>query len=170
MSEYAILPAGIPGHLEASTGTAAGSPTAALILVVGFDGSGPAQRALDAAVRIVYQRHGRLEIVYVSGESAAKAPSSESITEGDGIADETARQLSVKVRTVLEHREERWQFHHRKGERHDQLLAAADEIRDHPDKHGGNTIVIVVGNDRRTAGPVTTRLLRESPYPLVLVP
>ena len=169
MSEFAIFPAGIPVHLEASAGTTAWSSTAALILVVGFNGSGAAQRALDAAVQIVYQRRGRLEVVYVS-EKRALTASSKSIGQGDGIPDETARQLSFKVRTLLEEREERWRFHHRNGERHDQLIAAANEIRDHPDPHRGNTIVIVVGNGRRTAGSVTTSLLRESPYPLVLVP
>lgn len=170
MSEFAMFPAGIPVHLEASAETAAGWSTAALILVVGFDGSRTAQRALDAAVDIVYQRHARLEVVYVTEEPALTATSSEPMTEGDGIADETARQLSVKVRTLLAQREQRWRFHHRKGERHEQLLAAANEISEHPGTHGENTIVIVVGNDRRTAGSVTTRLLRESPYPLVLVP
>ena len=169
MSEFAIFPAGIPVHLEASAGTTGSSSRAALILVVGFDGSGAAQRALDAAVQIVYQRRGRLEVVYVS-ENRALTASSRPIGQGHGVADETARQLSFKVKTLLEQREERWRFHHRNGERHDQLLAAADEIRDHPDTHGGHTIVIVVGNDRRAAGTVTTRLLRESPYPLVVVP
>ena len=169
MSEFAIFPAGIPVHLEQSAGTTAWVSPDALILIVGFDGSRAAQRALDAAVQIVYQRHGRLEIVYVTAGSALMG-SSEFTTESDGFADETARQLSFTIRTLLERREERWRFHHRNGDTHDQLLAAADEIRDHPNTHGGNTIVIVVGNDRHTAGTVTTRLLRESPYPLVLVP
>ncbi len=169
MSEFAIFPTGIPVHLEASAGTTAWSSTAALIPVVGFDGSGAAQRALDAAVQIVYQRRGWLEVVYVSEEPALGA-SSKPRGQGDGIADETARRLSLKVRTLLGQREERWRFHHRNGERHHQLLAAAEEIGGHADAHGGYTIVIVVGNDRRTAGSVTTRLLRESPYPLILVP
>ena len=168
MSEFAIFPAGIPLHLEETAGTTEWVSKGALILIVGFDGSRAAQRALDAAVQIVYQRHGRLEIVYVTEEPAE--PASSTFTAGDGIADETARQLSFKIRTLLERREERWRFHHRNGETHDELVAAADEMRDHPHSHGGDTIVIVVGNDGRTAGSVTTRLVRESPYPLVLVP
>ncbi len=170
MSEFAIFPAGIPVHVETSAGTTAAPSTAALILVVGFDGSRAAQRALDAAARIVYQRRGRLEIVYVT-DARLRAPSSKQpMTEEDGIAEATARQLGLTVRTLLEQREERWRFQHREGERHHQLLAVADEVRDHPDTHPGSTIVIVVGNDRRAVGSVTTRLLRESPYPLVLVP
>lgn len=170
MSKFAIFPAGIPVHLEASAGTTTGWSTAALVLVVGFDGSRTAQRALDAAVHIANHRHARLEVVYVTEEPTLTASSSKPVTEGDRIADETARQLSAKVRTLLGQREQRWRFHHRKGKRHDQLLAAANEISEHPGTHGGKTIVIVVGNDRRTAGSVTTGLLQESPYPLVLVP
>jgi nucleotide-binding universal stress UspA family protein len=169
MSEFAISPSGIPLHLEESAGTTARVPQGALILIVGFDGSRAAQRALDAAVQIVYQRQGRLEIVYVSEEAAVSA-SPKLTTEGDGFANGTAKQLSFTVRTLLEQREQRWRFHHRNGETLGQLVAAADEVRDQSDAHSGNTIVIVVGNDRRTAGSVTTRLLRESPYPLVLVP
>ena len=168
MSEFAIFPAGIPIHLEESAGTTSWVSADALILIVGFDGSRAAQRALDAAVQIVYQRHGRLEIVYVTDNGSLTA--SKLTKEGEGFANETARRLSVTIRALLEQREERWRFHHRNGKTHDQLLAAADEIRDHPDTHGGKTIVIVVGNDRRTTGSVTSRLLRESSYPLVLVP
>lgn len=169
MSEFGIFPGGIPLHMEASAGTAAWDSRAALILVVGFDGSGESERALDAAAQIVYQRHGWLEVVYVT-ERRAETASSTPMIGVDGAGDETSRHLSSKVRTLLGDREERWRFHHRSGERHDQLLATADEIIDDPQTHGNNTIVIVIGNDRETTGSVTTRLLRESRYPLVLVP
>ncbi len=39
--------------------------TGDLYLVVGYDGSPPATRALDAAVRLLHGRAGSIEVVYV---------------------------------------------------------------------------------------------------------
>lgn len=41
-------------------------PTGNLSLVVGYDGSPPAIRALDAAVRLLHGRTGSIEVVYVA--------------------------------------------------------------------------------------------------------
>ena len=42
------------------------SPTAVLHLVVGYDGSPPASRALDAAALLMQGRTGRIDVVYVA--------------------------------------------------------------------------------------------------------
>ena len=41
-------------------------PAGNLYLVVGYDGSPPAIRALDAAVRLLHGRTGSIEVVYVA--------------------------------------------------------------------------------------------------------
>ena len=41
-------------------------PAENLYLVVGYDGSPPAIRALDAAVRLLHGRPGSIEVVYVA--------------------------------------------------------------------------------------------------------
>ena len=43
--------------------TSAPPPAAFLNLVVGYDGSPPAQRALDAAVLLLHGRAGRIDVV-----------------------------------------------------------------------------------------------------------
>ena len=48
-----------------------------LYLVVGYDGSPPATRALDAAVRLLHGRAGAVEVVYV-----AHLPSIDSLSPG----------------------------------------------------------------------------------------
>ena len=46
--------------------TSAVSPASFLHLVVGYDGSPPARRALDAAVVLLHGRAGRIDVVYVA--------------------------------------------------------------------------------------------------------
>ena len=45
-------------------------PTPELRLVVGYDGSPPAERALNAAVNLLQGRTGRVEVVYVAHMSS----------------------------------------------------------------------------------------------------
>jgi hypothetical protein len=46
--------------------TTAAPPAGFLHLVVGYDGSPPASRALDGAVRLLQGRVGRIDVVYVA--------------------------------------------------------------------------------------------------------
>ena len=61
--------------LEQTSGTAGRPPDAPVVLVVGFDGSEPAKRALDAAAALLRGREGRLEVVYVAQDPAASTSS-----------------------------------------------------------------------------------------------
>ena len=61
---------------EESAGTARNSAGALLVLVVGFDGSQPAQRALQTAERLLDGGPGWLEVVYVA-RRRARSPSSD---------------------------------------------------------------------------------------------
>ncbi len=56
-------------------------PTRDLYLVVGYDGSPPASRALDAAVSLLEGRTGRIEVVYV-----AHLPSIDMLSPGAVVA------------------------------------------------------------------------------------
>ncbi len=61
--------------------TTAMPPARFLHLVVGYDGSPPASRALDAAVRLLQDRTGRIDVVYVAHLSSLAALSADAIAE-----------------------------------------------------------------------------------------
>ena len=61
--------------------TTATPSTGFLHLVVGYDGSPPASRALDAAVSLLQGRTGRLEVVYVAHLSSTVMMSAGAIAE-----------------------------------------------------------------------------------------
>jgi nucleotide-binding universal stress UspA family protein len=52
-----------------------------LHLVVGYDGSPPASRALDSAVTLVRGRTGRIEVVYVAHLSSTVMLSADAVAE-----------------------------------------------------------------------------------------
>jgi len=56
-------------------------PFPALHLVVGYDGSPPADRALDAAVRLLRGRTGRIDVVYVAHLTSTEMMSAAAVGE-----------------------------------------------------------------------------------------
>src|SRR5215472_757817 len=56
-------------------------PAAAVRIVVGYDGSPPADRALDGAVRLLQGRTGRITVVYVAHTSSTAMLSADAIAE-----------------------------------------------------------------------------------------
>ncbi len=151
-----------------STGT---PPATDLRLVVGYDGSPPASRALDAAVNLLQGRTGRIEVVYVAHMPSMAALSSSAVAELETSFDDIERELRNMAGEQLEGREERWGFERRQGMIAEELLAAAKDIgAAHPDA----TVVIVVGSSslvaHRVIGSVAVSLARHAPVPLVVVP
>ena len=146
-------------------------PAGNLYLVVGYDGSPPAVRALDAAVRLLHGRAGSLEVVYVAHLPSMDMLSADAIAEMEANFDDIALELRTAVSELLGGREERWRFERRQGLIPDELIAAATGIRD---AHNGDTVVIVVGSSshvmHRMVGSVAVSLARRSPVPLVVVP
>jgi nucleotide-binding universal stress UspA family protein len=142
-----------------------------LYLVVGYDGSPPADRSLDAAVRLLQGRAGRIEVVYVAHVPAIDMLSADAIAEMEISFDDLARELHTTVDERLRGHEERWKFERRQGPIPDQLIAAAGALRD---ADPGGTVAIVVGSSSRAAhrvvGSVAVSLARRSPMPLVVVP
>jgi nucleotide-binding universal stress UspA family protein len=152
------------------TVTTATPPTAFIHLVVGYDGSPPATRALDAAVRLLQGRTGRIHVVFVAHLSSLAMLSPGAIAELESDFDEVDEELRTAAAEQLRGHEEAWKFERRQGIIADELVAAATDLRDaNPD-----TVAIVVGSSshatHRVVGSVAVSLARHSPVPLVIVP
>jgi nucleotide-binding universal stress UspA family protein len=151
--------------------TTAQPPTVFLHLVVGYDGSPPASRALDAAVRLLQGRVGVIDVVYVAHLSSLTMLSPDAIAEVEKDFDEVEQDLRAQAAEQLGGHDAAWEFERRQGTITDQLVAAAIAIREaHPDE----TVAIVVGSSshasHRVVGSVAVGLARHSPVPLMIVP
>jgi nucleotide-binding universal stress UspA family protein len=149
-----------------------GAPLATdLRLVVGFDGSPPSTRALDAAVRLLQGRTGHIVVVYVAHMPSMAALSSAAVIEMETDFNDVEQELRTLAGAQLGDRVERWGFERRQGLIADELLAAA---RDIGAAHTDATVVIVVGSSshaaHRVVGSVAVGLARHSPVPLIVVP
>jgi nucleotide-binding universal stress UspA family protein len=146
-------------------------PAGNLYLVVGYDGSPPAIRALDAAARLLHGRTGSIEVVYVAHLPSIDVLSPGAVAEMEANFDDIARELDTAASEQLRDREQLWRFEQRQGLIPDELIAAAADIRD---AHPGDNVVIVVGSSshamHRLVGSVAVSLARRSPVPLVIVP
>jgi hypothetical protein len=102
------------------------SPSAAekLYLIVGYDGSAPAVRALDAATRLMRGRDGEIAVVYVAHLTSLEMMSADAIVEVEESFDELARELQAQVSAQLAGVEERWRFERRQGPIAETLVAA----------------------------------------------
>jgi nucleotide-binding universal stress UspA family protein len=151
--------------------TTAPPPTEFVHLVVGYDGSPPASRALDAAVRLLQGRIGRIEVVYVAHLSSLVMLSPGAIGEMEKDFDEIEQDLRAQAAGQLRASGAAWEFERRQGIIADELIAAATTIRD---AHPGETVAIAVGSSshatHRVVGSVAIGLARHSPVPLIIVP
>ena len=149
----------------------AAPPAGNLYLVVGYDGSPPATRALDGAVRLLNGRAGAIEVVYVAHLPSIDSLSPGAVAEMEASFDDIAQELRAAASEQLRDREERWRFERREGLIADELIAAATGLRD---AHPGDTVVIAVGSSshamHRVVGSVAVSLARRSAVPLVVVP
>jgi nucleotide-binding universal stress UspA family protein len=140
-------------------------------LVVGYDGSPPATRTLDAGVRLLQGRTGRIEVVYVAHLSSLVMLSPSAIGEMEEDFDEIEQELRVQAAEQLRASGAAWQFERRQGAIADELIAAATAIRD---AHPAETVAIMVGSSshatHRVVGSVAIGLARHSPVPLIIVP
>lgn len=142
-----------------------------LYLVVGYDGSAPAVRALDAATGLMRGRAGEIEVVYVAHLSTAEMMSADAIAEMEASFGEIAGELRAQAAEQLRGHEERWQFELGQGPITEVLIKAAEKLMD---AHPGDNVAIVVGSSsqalHRMVGSVAVSLARHSPVPLVIVP
>jgi len=151
--------------------TTAALPAGFVRLIVGYDESPPAARALDAAVRLLQGRSGRIDVVYVTQLSSLAMLSPGAIAEIESDFDELEQELRAAAAGQLSACGVTWEFERRQGIVTDQLIAAATTIRD---AHENQTVAIVVGSSshatRRAVGSVAVGLARHSPVPVVIVP
>ena len=154
-----------------STDMPATGATGAIHLVVGYDGSPPAVRALDGAVRLLQGRTGDIEVVYIAHLPAVDMMSADAIAGMEDSFDEVSRDLHAQAREQLRGREDRWIFARGDGAVPDVLTATAARLSD---EHPGDTVVIVVGSSsqamHRVVGSVAVSLARHADVPLVIVP
>jgi nucleotide-binding universal stress UspA family protein len=146
-------------------------PAKDLRLVVGYDGSPPASRALDAAANLLQGRTGRIELVYVAHLSSMAALSPGAVAELETDFDDVEQELRTMAAEQLGGRELGWGFERRQGLIAEELIAAAKDLgAAHPDA----TVVIVVGSSssvaHRVVGSAAVSLARHSPVPLIVVP
>jgi nucleotide-binding universal stress UspA family protein len=137
-------------------------PTGFLHTVVGYDGSPPASRALDAAARLMQGRKGRIVVAYVGHLSSTVMLSADAIAQ---------MELRVAAAEQLRGLEQPWEFVRRQGSIGEELIAVAAGIHD---EHPADTVVIVVGSSSNAAhrllGSVAVHLARHAPVPLIIVP
>jgi nucleotide-binding universal stress UspA family protein len=148
--------------------------------VVGFDGSASSLHALDVATRLLNDRPGGMEIVYVTHLSAMVAAAGLNGEASAAVAqsfDDATRKLSEEVRAHLQVSHltgaaGHWHFQRRDGVIADQLIAVADELRR---LHGPDAAVgLVVGRSEhgyhRVLGSVPRALERQAHYPVIVIP
>ena len=140
-------------------------------MVVGYDGSAPATRALDAAARLLQGRDGRIDVVYVATLSSFAMLSPGAIAELESDFDDIEQELRASAAEQVRASGAAWEFERRQGIIADELIAAATAIRD---AHAAQNVAVVVGSSshaaHRVIGSVAVALARHSPVPLVIVP
>ena len=151
--------------------TTATPPTGSVHLIVGYDGSPPASRALDAAVRLLQGRTGRIDVVYVAHLSSLAMLSPGAIAELESDFDEIEQQLRAAAAEQLRGAAAAWEFQRRQGTVPEELIAVAAATGD---TGPGGTVAIVVGSSshatHRVVGSAAVSLARHSPVALVIVP
>jgi nucleotide-binding universal stress UspA family protein len=149
----------------------ASEPTANVYLVVGYDGSSPAIRALDAAIRLLRGRGGRIDVLFVAHVPSIDMLSADAISEIETSFDDVARDLRAQAAEQLRGREERWRFERGRGVIPDVLIEAAGQMRE---AYPEDNVAIVVGSSshamHRVVGSVAVSLARRAPVPIVIVP
>jgi nucleotide-binding universal stress UspA family protein len=148
-------------------------PTAVkLLMVVGFDGTDPSKRALEAAAEMLRVGQGEMDVVFVGHTPAGAAFSPGALTEVNAAFDTMERDLTRQAAELLDGQEVRWHFHRRDGEIARELLAAGKELLDAngPDAR----VVLVVGGCAhkldRYLNSVPARIVRQDRFRVVVVP
>ena len=145
--------------------------TGDLHIVVGYDGSAPAVRALDSAVNLLHGREGDIEVVYVAHLPAVDMLSADAVAGVEDSFDEVSKDLHAQAREQLRGREDRWVFARGDGAVPDVLIATAARLRD---EHPADTVAILVGSSsqamHRVVGSVAVSLARHADVPVMIVP
>jgi nucleotide-binding universal stress UspA family protein len=144
-------------------------PVVPVGVVVGFDNSGPARRALSHAARLVAARHGTLHVVYADHAVIDSDLSGFGHAEMEAARDREAAAAEKAAADIVAETGIPYTFERRQGAPADAILAAATAFAAESE---GNP-VIVVGRSghaaRHLLGSVPARLLHHSPYPVLTI-
>jgi nucleotide-binding universal stress UspA family protein len=140
-------------------------------LVVGFDGSPPAMRALASATRLLTVRPGRITVLWVAHLTGTEELSADAVAIMESDFDQVARELRLAAAKQLNGSGVPWDFRWRQGLIARELIAEAESIHaTQPD----DVVAIVVGSSssamHRIVGSVAVNLARHSPVPAIIVP
>jgi nucleotide-binding universal stress UspA family protein len=143
-----------------------------LVLVVGYDGTEPAQRALQSAANMLERSPGRLEAVFVAHMPAAAGFSAQSIPAYREGFDQETHDLETQIEEALASTEVKWHFQRRNGEVASELLAAgaAQLAGEGPE----TKVVLVVGGSAhkidRYLNSTPTKVIRHDRFEVLVVP
>jgi nucleotide-binding universal stress UspA family protein len=139
-------------------------------LVVGFDDSEPARRALSWAADLLRARPGALHVIYADHVLIDSDLSGFGRTEMDEDRDEKAASTAEAAKEIADAAGTPYTFERRQESPADPILDAAGIYAAEP----ASTPVIVTGRSHhvphRVIGSVPVRLLHESPYPVLTIP
>lgn len=154
----------------AATVASNGRPSLPADIVVGFDNSAPARRALGEAARLAAARSASLRVVYADHAVIDSDLSGFGHAEMEAARDRDAAAAAKAAAEIVAEAGVPYTFERRRDAPADAILAAAGDIAAAPE--GGP--VIVVGRSghaaRHLLGSVPARLLHHSPYPVLTIP
>jgi nucleotide-binding universal stress UspA family protein len=168
---------GAPDRLEAAAGPAGpddlASPVTARSVVVGFDNSGPARRALAWTARVAAAHPVELHIIYTDHVTTIDSDlSGFAHAEMTAARDEEASAVERAAADIIADAGVPYTFERRQGTPADAILAGASATAATSSEAGEP--VIIVGRSSRAAhhvvGSVPVRLLHHSPYPVLAIP
>ncbi len=148
------------------------SPAHELHLIVGFDGSPPALRALDAAVRLLTARPpARITVAWVAHLSSTVELSADAVAIVEHDFDQVAQELRAAAAERLGDSGVPWDFEWRQGQIAHELIVMAESAQA---ARPEDVVVILVGSSssamHRLVGSVAVSLARHSPVPVTIVP
>jgi nucleotide-binding universal stress UspA family protein len=143
-----------------------------LVLVVGYDGTEPAERALRAAAQRLGDAAGRLEVVYVAHVPASVAFSAQAVAAVNEGLDNEEHDLDRQVEAVLRPSGVKWHFQRRNGDIAAELVAAGAEQLEA--EGPGTHLVLVLGGSAhkidRYLNSTPVRVLRQDRFEVFVVP
>lgn len=148
------------------------SPAHELHLIVGFDGSPAAMRALDAAVRLLKVRPpAQISVAWVAHLTSTVELSADAVAIVENDFDQVAMELRAAAAERLGDSGVPWDFHWRQGLIAQELIVMAESAQaTRPD----DVVVILVGSSsslmHRMVGSVAVNLAHHAPVPVTIVP
>ena len=156
----------VPRYPDAGTA----QPAVPVELVVGFDNSEPARRALIWGADLLRARPGTLHVVYADHVLIDSDLSGFAYSEMEDTRDEKAARVAEAAGEIAAAAGVPYTFERRPGSPADTILAAAS-IQDAAEP--ASTPIIVTGRSHHAAhhiiGSVPVQLLHQSPYPVLTI-